>query len=92
MAWGRRCEIGCESWPDDDRYKICPLCKDPAPRYKNLTPMDASAARHREFEVFYREHCERLGIPVDGPLRDDLPAHGTAVVATDSALVPSRSS
>lgn len=68
MAWGRRCEIGCESWPDDKAYETCPKCDEPAKRYKNLTPLDESEAKHEAFEVFYAKRCERLGIPVDGPL------------------------
>jgi hypothetical protein len=71
MAWGRRCEIGCESWPDEDQYKACPLCGDPAERYGNLEPLSPSEAKHRVFEAFYEQHCHDLGIPVDGPLHED---------------------
>lgn len=96
MAWGRRCELGCESWPDEPVFQKCPECGGPTKRWKNLDPIDhdeaESIAKHKAFERFYEDHCRRLGIPVAGPLGDDLPAHGTAVVETGSALVPSRPS
>lgn len=57
MAWGRRCDLGCESWPDADDYKRCPECGGETTRYSNLRPMDddeaASAKAHKEFETFY---------------------------------------
>lgn len=79
MAWGRRCDLGCESWPDDAEYKVCPICSCEAPRFSNLRPLDkkeaAKAKARIEFEVFYEKHCEELGQPVEGPLeapREDM--------------------
>lgn len=68
MAWGRRCDLGCESWPDDDRYVNCPVCGEPTTRFSNLRPLSPSEANHAEFEAHYIEHCLTLRQPVDGPL------------------------
>ena len=53
MAWGRRCDVGCESWPDSDRYKTCPICNEEATRFSNLQPLTQEEANAREFELFY---------------------------------------
>lgn len=54
---GRRCAIGCESWPDDDLYKECPQCGEPTERFTNLYPISkelaASKRNHILFEEFY---------------------------------------
>jgi hypothetical protein len=96
MAWGRRCDAGCETWPDEAIYVRCPVCGEETERWSNLEPLDADEARtillYAQFEIYYARRCERLGIPADGPLPHDLPAHGTAVVATDSQLMPGQRS
>jgi hypothetical protein len=75
VAWGRRCDLGCESWPDDPKYKTCPACGEPAPRYHNLSPLTMTEAeRFRKnalFEEFYETRCIARGISADGPLPDD---------------------
>lgn len=72
MAWGRRCDMGCESWPDEMIYQKCPLCGEATTRFANLQPKDPedarSVLRHQAFERFYEEHCRKRGIPVEGPL------------------------
>lgn len=72
MAQGRRCDTGCESWPDDDSYKRCPMCGDRTSRYSNLRPLDADEARSLkltlEFESMYAAYCKANGQTVDGPL------------------------
>ena len=72
MAWGRRCSIGCETWPDEPVYDPCPTCGEKTTRYKNLTPLPADEAQsillHAQFERYYERRCARLGIPVEGPL------------------------
>lgn len=55
MAWGRRCEMGCESWPDDKRYKKCPICGEKALRYNNISPLTEEEAAHAVFEHFYAQ-------------------------------------
>lgn len=72
MAFGRRCDLGCESWPDSDEYDYCAHCGEPTTRYRGLYPLDEDEARsevaHAKFEAYYEKHCERKGISVDGPL------------------------
>lgn len=72
MAWGRRCNPGCESWPDSDDYKRCPVCGETTTRFSNLRPLGddeaASLKAHCEFEVMYRSWCKAKGQSVDGPL------------------------
>lgn len=53
MAWGRRCDLGCESWPDDDKYAKCPVCGEEATRYSNLKPLDEQEAASAAFDLFY---------------------------------------
>lgn len=68
-AWGRRCDFGCESWPDHDDYATCPACGEETTRYSNLKPLDADVARslklELDFESYYEEHCKQLGMPVE---------------------------
>lgn len=72
MAWGRRCTMGCESWPDSNDYQRCPICLEETVRYANLFPLPADEARsmvnHMTFDVYYHERCEKIGLPPDGPL------------------------
>lgn len=53
MALGRRCDLGCETWPDDDRYDTCPECREETTRYSNVKAITAEEASAREFELFY---------------------------------------
>lgn len=70
---GRRCALGCESWPDDKDYKRCPQCGEVTTRFNNLLPLTAEAARskanHLRFEDYYEERCAARGITVTGPIR-----------------------
>jgi hypothetical protein len=55
---GRRCAIGCESWPDDEEnYGICPICHEQTTRYSNLYPLSEEEAWTKkvsaDFEDFY---------------------------------------
>lgn len=79
MAWGRRCDTGCESWPDHDDYLVCPICGGETRRWRNLIPLSKDEADKEkariEFEVYYERHCEEMRQPVDGPLeapREDI--------------------
>jgi hypothetical protein len=71
---GRRCDLGCASWPDSDEYDICPYCDQETTRYTNLTPMDpeeaSKAKSHVLFEDFYEEWCLKKGQKVAGPLEE----------------------
>lgn len=53
MALGRRCDAGCESWPDTEKYKTCPVCGEQTTRFRNLEPLTQKEANAREFELFY---------------------------------------
>lgn len=74
MAWGRRCSIGCATWPDDEQYEQCPECGTPTDRFSNAGRdlLDEEEARSRkliaEFEDYYEQHCEERGYTVDGPI------------------------
>lgn len=54
---GRRCDLGCESWPPDDEFENCPICGQPTTRYSNLypLPMDEAMAMKRrlDFDDYY---------------------------------------
>jgi hypothetical protein len=73
---GRRCEIGCETWPDNDAYEICPRCGEPTKRYVNLHPMDEAeayiTAAHLDFEDYYQHEWpeERAAWLRDNPQHD----------------------
>jgi len=72
MAVGRRCDVGCESWPDEAIYSTCPICGEPTTRYSNLQILPADEAEsillHQQFQRYYERHCAAAGVPVDGPL------------------------
>lgn len=78
MAWGRRCDLGCETWPDYDLYRSCLECGERTTRFSNLKPMsDAEAIsrlRRFEFEKHYARYCAKKGQSVDGPLPEVEPA------------------
>jgi hypothetical protein len=67
---GRRCSIGCESWPDEPDYHECPSCGEPTTRYRNLFPLSPHDARvkrlHILFEEFYEDEWPLLR-PVENP-------------------------
>lgn len=69
---GRRCDLGCESWPDEMIYSKCPVCGEPTTRFRNLTPLSDDEAQskllHAQFEEFYTRYCLAQGQTVDGPL------------------------
>lgn len=63
MAWGRRCDMGCESWPDDKKYEKCPVCGQETTRFSNLRPLDNSEAAHAAFEAYYAKiEAQRKGL------------------------------
>lgn len=70
---GRRCELGCESWPDSNEYAVCPRCGGETTRFSNLQPLSEAEARsikrHIEFNAYYEhQHCLQRGISPSGPL------------------------
>lgn len=72
---GRRCALGCYTWPDKAMYLNCAVCGEPTERFKKRSPVDEEAAQRYflelQFEKYYFKHCAQLGIPVDGPLQGE---------------------
>lgn len=72
MAWGRRCALGCESWPDQMIYSTCPDCGGKTERARNLEPISEEEAEarlsHVQFERYYERYCAARNQPVEGPL------------------------
>lgn len=60
MALGRRCDLGCETWPDDDKFKVCPECGEKTKRYKGVNPITDEEAVPYLFEAFYQEWDEKM--------------------------------
>lgn len=60
MALGRRCDIGCLTWPDDNKYKVCPICGEPTTRYRGVTVADDDEINNAYFEAFYEEWDEKM--------------------------------
>ena len=82
-TWGRRCKLGCESWPDSLDFKKCLRCGEPTERYSNLDPLPMAEAQsmlnHARFNAYYSRHCETRGIPVAGPLPEWFEEHMEAL-------------
>lgn len=76
---GRRCDVGCESWPDDDEYEVCPICGEDTTRYTNLTPISEDEAQtikaYMFFEGYYEDHCASKNQSVDGALEPTQEQH-----------------
>lgn len=74
MNMGRRCSLGCETWPDEMVYRKCYICGEETRRVRgeSVEPLSKSEAMkialYHEFEAYYERRCRRLGIPVEGPL------------------------
>lgn len=71
----RRCDMGCESWPDEPIFATCSHCGEPTRRISNgeptITVEEAKVLKLYDlFDRFYERRCERLGIKADGPLSD----------------------
>lgn len=73
-TWGRRCSLGCQDWPDTLDFKVCLRCGEHTTRHSGLSPLPLDEAerllRRAQFNAFYAKRCERLRIPVAGPLPD----------------------
>lgn len=77
--WGRRCDIGCESWPDSDDYNVCPVCGEETTRYGNVVPLSEQDARELRsamlFKEFYAKYCDRKSQAEEGDLEPTMEQH-----------------
>jgi hypothetical protein len=69
----RRCDIGCESWPDKAIFSTCLDCGEPTERVGNIEPTisdeDAEVRLlYVQFDRYYERWCAAKGQPVEGPL------------------------
>lgn len=68
---GRRCSIGCQTWPNDPEYAECPVCGEPTRIYRGVHPISQEEAqkalRRAEFEDFY----ENEWTPDETPITDE---------------------
>lgn len=59
-AAGRRCDMGCESYPDHSDFSKCLVCGEPTRRLNNAWPMPEDEARsklsHAKFEAWLEKH------------------------------------
>lgn len=69
MAIGRRCALGCESWPDQALYSTCPLCGEKTRRSHGLKPLSVDDANsillHIQFERYYERRCRERQDPLE---------------------------
>lgn len=68
----RRCEMGCESWPDSDLYNFCLSCGEATTRIKQSPTLTDEEARSRTLHALFEEHyawrCAQIGVEPDGPI------------------------
>lgn len=64
--------MGCETWPDRLEFQRCLRCGELTERCSNVSPLNYDRALalllRARFNAFYAARCERLHIPVAGPL------------------------
>lgn len=57
---GRRCAMGCETWPNTDDYLTCPKCGEPTRVGRDAVPLEPDVARgllrQAQFERWLEEH------------------------------------
>lgn len=65
---GRRCAIGCATWPDELKYAICPRCGEPTSRFRGMKPMSAPEARKMALREAFEHYYENEHVVDDSPL------------------------
>jgi hypothetical protein len=76
---GRRCPMGCETWPADEKYKHCPICGEGTRLSRGVAALDPEEARikkaYADFESYYNDihepdlrpltvaECQALNVP-----------------------------
>lgn len=63
MTIGRRCSSGCATWPDDDQYEVCPICKEETRRFRDLTPLNHKDAKSRKLHAEFNDYYENEHVP-----------------------------
>lgn len=57
---GRRCAIGCQTWPDHKQYALCPTCGERTRRFRGVSPLSEEEAQsiknHADFETYLEAH------------------------------------
>lgn len=74
MAWARRCDLGCETWPDEPVYKKCAVCGESTKRFSNARESEiltASEAARLMFEDYYERRGQREVLSDDDLARYD---------------------
>jgi hypothetical protein len=74
-AIGRRCSMGCETWPDTDEYSLCPICDNDTKRFRGVEPLLDQVALskkcHAEFQRYYKnQHIADTKPYTDAELSD----------------------
>lgn len=60
-AAGRRCDMGCESYPDHADFSTCLVCGEPTRRLNNAWPMPEEEARSKLAHAKFEEWLEEQG-------------------------------
>lgn len=58
---GRRCALGCETWPDDTQYTLCPSCGEPTKRFRGVLPLDDAEAESIKNHANFERYLEATG-------------------------------
>jgi hypothetical protein len=62
-AIGRRCAMGCETWPDDQQYALCPTCQERTRRCRNVQPLHPAEALSKKRHADFERWCAANGRP-----------------------------
>lgn len=68
MSIGRRCAMGCATWPDETTYLDCPICRKATKRYRGADPMTPKAAlsakKYADFDHYYETVHQQDTAPI----------------------------
>ncbi len=54
----RRCSMGCENWPNTEKYATCPLCDEPTRRVSSATPLSTEEAHSKKAHADFERYCD----------------------------------
>jgi hypothetical protein len=75
-----RCPMGCENWPNNKDYAVCPICNEKTKMVMGpaSVPLTEEAAKsiklHAEFDTFYETRWKRDESPLDPELLERIEA------------------